>query len=641
MSCATDNVDQVGSTSTEAAVMRKFVNTPEKAVQGELIIYVDDATARQLETSEAATRSGVTALDAVAVELGAEQLKPVFNLMVNADRKRELGMHRWYTLSFSEDANLEAAATALASLDEVERVQFSTRVEVPKTEAHEVDPSLFALTRSADMPYDDPMLQEQWHYNNDGTVDYPNAKAGADVNLFEAWTLTTGRPDVIVAIVDEGVCHEHVDLNPNMHVNEAEANGTTGVDDDENGYVDDIYGYNFVNGGKITWTRSGDSGHGTHVAGTVAAVNNNGVGVCGVAGGSGNGDGVRIMSIQAFEADTGATTSGFVDGVKYAADNGAVIINNSWGYEPGSFIGDNDYEYWDSALKDAFAYFKQTARLEGIMEGGLVVFAAGNETYNESAYPAAYREFISVSAMSSDYTATYYTNYGPGVNVCAPGGDACYGTLLTISSVSTTELDGYEYMQGTSMACPHVSGCAALAVSYAAKMGYTLTADELHRLILTSVHDINAYQTGTKSTYYASTGWGYMNLAPYKGKLGSGYIDAHLLLMQMDSTPCLYLSTNEDAKFSLNEFFGDGSKDLKYQGCSASNDVRTELGIENFKIENGMLCIKATKPGSGRINVRAIVGGNAVGGTNIGGSYVDREIEVVVRGRVAENGAWL
>jgi hypothetical protein len=191
------------------------------------------------------------------------------------------------------------------------------------------------------------------------------------------------------------------------------------------------------------------------------------------------------------------------------------------------------------------------------------------------------------------------------------------------------------------MACPHVSGCAALAVSYAAKMGYTLTADELHRLILTSVHDINAYQTGTKSTYYASTGWGYMSLAPYKGKLGSGYIDAHLLLMQMDSTPCLYLSTNEDAKFSLNEFFGDGSKDLKYHGCSASNDVRTELGITNFKIENGMLRIMATKPGSGRINVRAIVGGNAVGGTNIGGSYVDREIEVVVRGRVADNGAWL
>ena len=221
MSCATDNVDHAGSTSTEAAVMRKFVNTPEKAVQGELIIYVDDATASQLETSEAATRSGVTALDAVAVEIGAEQLKPVFNLKVNAERKREMGMHRWYTLSFSEDANLEAAATALASLDEVERVQFSTRVEVPKTEAHEVDPSLFALTRSADMPYDDPMLQEQWHYNNDGTVDYPNAKAGADVNLFEAWKLTTGRPDVIVAIVDEGVCHEHVDLNPNMHVNEA------------------------------------------------------------------------------------------------------------------------------------------------------------------------------------------------------------------------------------------------------------------------------------------------------------------------------------------------------------------------------------------------------------------------------------
>jgi hypothetical protein len=244
--------------------------------------------------------------------------------------------------------------------------------------------------------------------------------------------------------------------------------------------------------------------------------------------------------------------------------------------------------------------------------------------------------------MSSDYTATYYTNYGPGVNVCAPGGDAYYGTFLTISSVSTSEKDGYEYMQGTSMACPHVSGCAALAVSYALKQGYTLTADELHRLILTSVHDISTHQNGSKLYFdYQAGQYVDMSLAPYAGKLGSGYIDAHLLLMQMDNTPCLYFATGTSTLCSLNEYFGGASAELKYEGCSASQEVVESLGIEELTIENGMLRIKATKPGSGRVTVKAIVGGDHVGGDNIGGSYVEREFEIVVRGRAAENGGWL
>jgi hypothetical protein len=111
--------------------------------------------------------------------------------------------------------------------------------------------------------------------------------------------------------------------------------------------------------------------------------------------------------------------------------------------------------------------------------------------------------------------------------------------------------------------------------------------------------------------------------------------------MQMDSTPCLYFKTGEDKFFSLDEHFGDGSKDLKYSSCDVSSDVRAELGIEVFKIENGMLRIKATKPGSGRISVTAIVGGDSVGGNNIGGTYVEREFEIVVRGSIATNGGWL
>lgn len=192
------------------------------------------------------------------------------------------------------------------------------------------------------------------------------------------------------------------------------------------------------------------------------------------------------------------------------------------------------------------------------------------------------------------------------------------------------------------MACPHVSGCAALAVSYALKQGYTLTADELHRLILTSVHDINPYQSGTKSIFNWDTGrYESISLEPYNGKLGSGYIDAHLLLMQMDSTPVIYALTGQEKAYSLEEYFGGGYGDLKYESCSASNKVRTDLGIETLNIENGVLKFKATKPGSGRITVKVIVGGDHVGGNYIGGSYVECEIEVVVRGAAASNGGWL
>ena len=543
----------------------------------------------------------------------------------------------WLMVRFDESLDSKAVAEAIAKDSRVVRIEYDVKMRRIEGKRVAMPTSRPEKTRATTLPFNDPELEWQWHYYNDGSLS-ELCSPGADINLLNAWKYTAGDNRVIVAVCDGGIDTDNKDLADNMWVNEAELNGQSGKDDDGNGYIDDVYGYNFVkNEGLVT-----ADDHGTHVAGTISAVNNNGFAVCGIAGGTGNGDGVRLMSIQIFEGDDGCYSSDIARGVKYAADNGAVIINNSWGYDPGIYYGDNEYESWDSVLKNAFIYFKNNARLEGAMEGGLVVFAAGNETYSEASYPGAYRDYISVSAMSSDYKATYYTNYGPGVNVCAPGGDANYAGWLTISSVSITEKDGYEYMQGTSMACPHVSGCAALAVSYALKQGYTLTADELHRLILTSVHDINPYQTGFKSIFDWDSGqYLNMSLAPYDGKLGSGYIDAHLLLMQMDSTPCIYLTTENEANVSLDEYFGDGSMDLNYKECNASNDVRTELGIETLEIKNGMLHIKATKPGSGRISVKAIVGGDHVGGSDIGGSYVEREMEVVVRGKAASNGGWL
>ena len=606
--------ESVGDIPLKSAPSDKIYYASEKAAKGRLIVKVDAPT-------EVFTIEGM--------ELDIE---PLFA------GKRDDKLDKWLLVSFDETLDNATVAEALARDSRVVRVEYDLPMQ--RIEAKRVPmPERPATTRAAaNLPFNDPELEWQWHYYNDGTLEPDLCAAGADINLLNAWKYTAGDNRVIVAVCDGGIDTGNKDLADNMWVNEKELNGVAGKDDDGNGYVDDVYGYNFcANKGLVT-----ADDHGTHVAGTISAVNNNGYAVCGIAGGTGNGDGVRLMSIQIFEGNDGCYSHQIAQGIKYAADNGAVIINNSWGYDPGVYLGDSEYEQWDSVLKEAFSYFKTNARLEGVMEGGLVVFAAGNETYPESAYPGAYRDYISVSAMSSDYKATYYTNYGPGVNICAPGGDATYAGWLTISSVSITEKDGYEYMQGTSMACPHVSGCAALAVSYALKQGYTLTADELHRLILTSVHDINVYQNGTKSIFNWDTGkYETISLTPYIGKLGAGYIDAYLLLMQMDSTPVIYALTGQEKVQSLNDYFGDGAKDLLFKECNASNEVRTELGIETLKIENGMLHIKATKPGSGRISVKAIVGGDHVGGNNIGGSYVEREIEVVVRGAAASNGGWL
>ena len=606
--------DNIGEITPEGEPSDKIYYAGESAAKGRLLVLLD------------------TTVDEFTIEGMELNVEPLFS------GKADAKLDRWMMVSFDESLPNAVVAEALAKDKRVVRVEYDRhmrRIEGMKVPMPESRPE---TTRATNLPFNDPELEYQWHYYNDGTLEPSLCAAGADINLLNAWKYTAGDNRVIVAVCDGGIMTTHQDIKDNLWVNEAELNGQQGVDDDGNGYIDDVHGYNFcARNGKVT-----ADDHGTHVAGTISAVNNNGFAVCGIAGGTGNGDGVRLMSIQIFEGNDGCYSSDIAKGVKYAADNGAVIINNSWGYEPGVYYGDNEYEQWDSVLKNAYTYFKNKARLAGAMEGGLVVFAAGNETYAESAYPAAYRDYISVSAMSSDYKATYYTNYGPGVNVCAPGGDATYGTWLTISSVSTTERDGYEYMQGTSMAAPHVSGCAALAISYALKQGYTLTADELHRLILTSVHDINPYQTGTKSVFNWDTSrYENMSLAPYVGNLGSGYIDAHLLLMQMDSTPCLYITTNNEAILSLDEYFGDASKDLNYKECTASNDVRTELGIETLKIVDGMLQIKATKPGSGRVSVKAIVGGDLVGGSCIGGSYVERDFEVVVRGAKASNGGWL
>lgn len=552
-------------------------------------------------------------------------------------------MDCWYLLRFDKSKSLDQMAQHVASLEGVEVVEFSEFIKRPTAQHSPMPESRPEVTRAVEYPFDDPELPWQWHYYNDGSLaDYIDVKAGADINLLNAWKYTAGDNRVIVAVVDGGIMTNHRDLADNMWVNHAEKNGAAGVDDDGNGYVDDVYGWNCVyDNGNIT-----PDSHGTHVAGTISAVNNNGYAVCGIAGGTGNGDGVRLMSIQIFDGNEGCYAHQIAKGIRYAADNGAAIANNSWGYSPYDYDSDSSYERDCSVLQEAIEYFKTNGGLEGVMEGGLMIFAAGNESVDHANYPGAYHSNVCVAAFASDFAAAYYTNYGPGTNLCAPGGDLLYGTLGGVSSTSVeyANSDGYEYMQGTSMATPHVSGCAALGLSYALKQGYHFTVDEFRNKLITSVHNINTYMTGTRSVFDFVTGsYLTVSLDKYKNKMGTGYIDAHLLLMQLDSTPCLYLSTGVETSVSLEEYFGDGAEDITYQGVEISDDVKSMLGITSAPtVEKGMLTICCNKSGVGRMKVKAIAGGSTVGGgNNMGGMLVEREFEVVVRGSVAANGGWL
>lgn len=640
LSACTADFEPNAQICEDAAVAQKIVNTSVEAVEGELIIVVDTDVVKMLDGAESLTRSGVSGLDAVAEEIGAYSVEHVFNMNGNKERIKEHGLDRWFLVRFSENINLESAAIKLASVDAIDAVEFNTRVARPKVAPVEVDEEQMAKTRAGIYPFDDMMLDAQWHYHNTGNKSVSQtALAGADINLFPAWEITAGRKEIVVAVVDEGVDYTHPDLNANMWYNEAEINGSAGVDDDQNGYVDDIYGYNFAGDGPVSWDAPKDLGHGTHVAGTIAAVNNNGKGVAGVAGGTGNNDGVRIMSCQIFDGDDYGTVPEIAKAIQYAADNGACVMNNSWGMPVGGLRDDDDYAYGSySAVRKAVDYFTSASN-SSVMDGNIAIFAAGNEGFASAAYPGAYNEYICVTAFAPDGLPAYYTNYDRGCNLSAPGGECNNGPNDPAQVLSTMPNGKYGYAQGTSMACPHVSGIAALALSYALDNNIHLTLEQLKGFLVTSVNDMNARLMGTRN-YYG----GVMNLSNYKDNMGTGMIDAYQVLMAVRGTLCLPVTVGEEAKIDVDSYLGDGNLSIKMLSeIEISDDVREELGIETDpKVKGERLYITCTKPGSGIIKLHFVAGDVSVGGGSmIGGMEFTREFAIISRPNNSTASGWL
>ena len=643
------------------------ITIPSDAEAGELLIkfapemssILDQAQMSKTRSGKV-TRSGIPSTDEVLDILGSYSFERVFPVDANTEaRTREAGLHLWYTVKFNKGTDLKAAAERLKQLGEISKVQTNGRIKrAYNTDSKRIYLSDKALQQkstraAAEGEPNDPGFASQWHYRNlgEGNYDFENlnnnhvgAKAGCDVNALEAWKTCTGDPSIIVAILDEGVMYTHPDLAANMWCNPGESVQGAQTDGDGNGYEGDLHGYNFVTeSGDITWTDANDTGHGTHVAGTIAAVNNNGRGVCGVAGGDGTpNSGVKIMSCQVFSGQNSVTLAGEARAIKYAADNGAVILQCSWGYNSSESSIINGYtpgpateKEWAETYpleKEALDYFINNAGSpNGVIDGGIAVFAAGNEYAGNPAFPGAYSKCVSVASLAADYTPACYTDFGSLVTLSAPGGDLeYYGKIgetedeywaetgeqkgAVLSTLVKNGQPAYGYMEGTSMACPHVSGVAALGLACAVKQNRHYRAADFISLMKKSVKDLDShYQNGATKTYYMNhTTVGAspetIELSKYIGKMGAGLIDAAQLLNGIQNKelssemklPNMYVGIEKTTSLNLAAYFAGQTEGYS---CSVAN-----TSVASATVDGKMLTVKGLAAGSTSLTVTAADG---------------------------------
>lgn len=643
------------------------ITIPSDAEAGELLIKfapemssILDQAQMSKTRSGMATRSGIPSTDEVLDILGSYSFERVFPVDANTEaRTREAGLHLWYTVKFDKSTDLKAAAERLKQLGEVTKVQTNGRIKrAYNTDSKRIYLSDKALQQKATRAAasgepDDPGFAYQWHYRNLGAGNYgfenlndnqAGAEAGCDVNAVEAWKTCVGDPSIIVAVLDEGVMYTHPDLAPNMWCNPGETSQGAKADGDGNGYEGDLHGYNFVEeSGNITWSDANDSGHGTHVAGTIAAANNNGIGVSGVAGGDGTpNSGVKIMSCQIFSGQNSVTLAGEARAIKYAADNGAVILQCSWGYNSsesselsGYTPGPATEKEWAETYpleKEALDYFINNAGSpNGVIDGGIAVFAAGNEYAGNPAFPGAYSKCVSVASLAADYTPACYTDFGSLVTLSAPGGDLeYYGKIgetedeywaetgeqkgAVLSTLVKNGQPAYGYMEGTSMACPHVSGVAALGLAYAVKQNRHYRAADFISLMKKSVKDLDShYQNGATKTYYMNhTTVGAspetIELSKYIGKMGAGLIDAAQLLNGIQNNelssemklPNMYVGIEKTTSLNLAAYFAGQTEGYS---CSVAN-----TSVASATVDGKMLTVKGLAAGSTSLTVTAADG---------------------------------
>jgi len=365
-----------------------------------------------------------------------------------------------------------------------------------------------------------------------------------------AWEYTTGSKAVIVAVVDSGVDYTHEDLKANIWTNPGEV-PNNGIDDDRNGYIDDYYGWNFAYNNADPMDIYG---HGTHVAGTIGAVGNNGAGITGV-----NWN-LSIMAVKGLDNSGSGTMFGLISSIIYASNMGADVINNSWG-----------------SGNTPSALLEETVR----QSPAVVVFAAGNENRNLDASPNTQTisgpNVILVAAAGENGDPASFTNYGKkSVQVAAPG----------VSIYSTTPNNNYEFRKGTSMATPHVSGLAALLKA----ADPSLSAAEIKNIIMETV------TPGAQWSERVAAG-GIINAASAIAKVHEKDLKASFTIDVTEEYAPLFIRVTDTSKGNPTSWTWDfGDETLPQHGKTATHTY-TEAGVQEITlhVSDGIKSSRATQ----------------------------------------------
>lgn len=456
------------------SVVSEIIHLPDEA---DVAIENGDFTGRaRMKMNRDELNSMVSHVNSIADAMECGEPTRVFrHAGIHEEEHVNAELDLWYETSCgvadaSDPSMTDYEASSLSVVNALQRLR--THLDQPQSQSTAAKlHSIYPVLRVR-MLYetDDPQLDDQSeHYNS--------------INLPEAWDLGAGDSSIVVQVLDSGLDLTHPDHQNNLWVNSGEI-CDNGVDDDNNGFIDDCNGYNHADN---TGTELlGDGSHGTHCSGTVAADNDNSLYVAGVAGGKNGDQGASLMTSVGFGSDN---TGGFAEALVYGADNGAHVSSNSWGYTSANVYNQDTLDAIDYAVE----------------KGVIVVFAAGNDNDDGNWYPGYYGNAVAVAALNNDGSRASFSNYGSWIQVSAPG----------VSILSTvTVSDGYTaYYSGTSMACPHVAGLLALGLSLSPSTSYDDTLNCLYNTA-SDIDDENS---------------------DYVGELGAGRIDAYAFAVCMST----------------------------------------------------------------------------------------------------------